>query len=120
MNVARTTAAEDTGAAIYQAIQAAHEETKGKEDQDSLARHLSEKLQELDCPTVTLADALAIAGQATLDCGSTDTGDPGWDGYEGIDEGVENHTLYHIGRPGECGSDCPALLHPELAGDDTD
>ena len=24
-------------------------------------------------------------------------------------QGVLNHALYHLGRPGECGEDCPAL-----------
>ena len=61
-----------------------------------------------DCP-ITVEDGIAIVFQTIEDTGSTNPTDDAWNGYDADEEGVYNHALYHQGRPGECGVDCPAL-----------
>ena len=78
-------------------------------DDDGLAGEIALRLADVkDCP-ITVEDALAIAFQAIEDCDSVDVDGMAWDGYEADEEGVLNHALYHVGRPGECGTGCPAL-----------
>ena len=62
-----------------------------------------------NCP-ITVEDAHGIALQSIEDTGSDDPDSPAWDRYEADDEGVINHALYHRGRPGECGPNCPAFF----------
>ena len=72
---------------------------------DALSRHLDVIT---NCP-ITVTDAHGIALQSIEDTGSDDPDSPAWDRYEADDEGVLNHALYHRGRPGECGPNCPAF-----------
>lgn len=50
-------------------------------------------------PAVTSADLLDMIQP-----------DAKWFDPETLEEGLQNHTSYHAGRPGECGSSCPGLL----------
>lgn len=102
-------AVEQTEGAIYRAIEAAHQRvTAGDRQGLALAEELRESLQAVQRPTVTLEDALAMALQAFEDTGATDLDHEGWQYYDGLQEGVRDHSLYHQARPGECGQSCPA------------
>lgn len=46
---------------------------------------------------ITGADALGIPDPAAE-----------WFDPDNMTEGIQNHAQYHLGRPGECGSNCPA------------
>ena len=95
---------EKTAAAIRATIRA-------EENSDNLYNALSSQLGAIhNCP-ITVVDAYSIALQSIEDTGSNDPDSPAWDGYEADQEGVLNHALYHRGRPGECGPNCPALLN---------
>ena len=93
---------EQTGDAIRNAIRAT-------EHSDDLYDALNLRLNAIkNCP-ITVVDAYSIALQSIEDTGSDDPDSSAWDQYEAYEEGVLNHALYHRGRPGECGPNCPAL-----------
>ena len=114
-------AVEETDSAVFQAIGAAHRRTGDNTGQgmtQALGEELRDALRGLRRPTVTLEDALAMALQSVEDTGTTDTDSHAWDGYDALGEGVRDHSLYHLGRPGECGQHCPAFISYALETED--
>ena len=93
---------DETTSAIRNAIKEQNKEGQG------LTESLHKNLSAVNGCPITLEDALGIAYQSIEDTGTTDVDGPEWLGYDAMDEGVENHALYHAARPGECGPACPA------------
>ena len=84
---------------------------RAAENSDNLYNALSSQLGAINNCPITVVDAHSIALQSIEDTESDDPDSPAWNGYEADHEGVLNHALYHRGRPGECGPNCPALLN---------
>ena|GEM_PF-2938094 len=104
-------AVEETENAVYEAIDAAHQaQQAGLPFTDALTRELARTLDTTPRATVTVEDGLAMVLQSVEDTGTSDTGHRSWDGYEALIEGIRDHSLYHLARPGECGQNCPAYI----------
>ena len=66
-------------------------------------RALSTAIAALEGPVITPADAILMADPAA-----------DWFDLELTHEGIDNHTQYHLGRPGECGSGYPAFSQLQI------
>ena len=104
-------AVEETENAVYEAIDAAQQAHQGGDPfTEALTRELVGSLSATPRATITVEDGLAMVLQSIEDTGTSDTGHRSWDGYEALIEGIRDHSLYHLARPGECGQNCPTYI----------
>ena len=98
--------------AVFNAIEA----DGGAESGEAAIARFRREWNRIGARIITYPDALGILLQSYDDYieAGRETSDAM---VESAEEGVDNHWLYHRGRPGECGVDCPAYAKAIVSGD---